>query len=361
MVDFKKSEFSEIESHPIDIETSPAPETSDMSIVPIEERFSWNPYDWYLGIRREIQEFSFTIDEKKRVMFRAIFGEGLVTFLFLFIVEATAVNNGRQANPENLVLGALSTSLASVALIYSFADVSGAHFNPAVTFATIITGKVSVRKGLAFISIQLIASVIATLFLFVVFPGVGGNGVTSIPSFLVVDIDSSAHIVQAFFMELILTFILVYVIFATAFDTVDTKGVKVNTGNGERDQTSGNNLTIYTTSGTTKAGFAPLAIGFTLGFLGLIGGTVSGGAFNPARAFGPTLISGQGWTHHWIYWVGDLTGAALAGWAQHLFAHEAVQKSSAVRTRTGAIEDARAAAALAKSASISTPINNKSA
>ncbi|KAL5040552.1 hypothetical protein BDEG_25049 [Batrachochytrium dendrobatidis JEL423] len=342
MAEFRKTEFSEIQDSTIDIDPTPTGDFEDVNVVPPSERFSWNPYDWYLGIKKETQEFSFEMDEKKRVMFRAIFGEGLVTFLFLFIVEATAVNNGRQANPENLVLGALSTTLASVALIYSFADVSGAHFNPAVTFATVITGKVSVRKGLAFIGIQLLASILSTLFLFAVFPGVNGGGVWNIPEFLVVDIDSSAHLAQAFFMELILTFILVYVIFATAFDTVDTKGVKVATAGGEKNKSSGNNLTIYTTSGTTKAGFAPLAIGFTLGFLGLIGGSVSGGAFNPARAFGPTLISGQGWTHHWIYWVGDLTGAALAGWVQHFFAHEAVQHSASVRTKTGALEAAAA-------------------
>eukprot|EP00842_Homolaphlyctis_polyrhiza_P006362 jgi/Hompol1/6727/HPOL_005060-RA len=343
----KKSNFAEV---PNDIEAAPLQGfdeiKDDGDVVPESERFSWNPYDWYLGIRKEIEEFSFTIDERKRVMFRAIFGEGLVTFLFMFIVEGTAVNNGRQSNPENLVLGALSTALASVALIYSFADVSGAHFNPAVTFATVITGKVSVRKGLAFIGIQLLASVFATLFLFAVFPGVNGNGPSSIPSFLVVNIDSDAHVAQAFFMEVILTFILVYVIFATAFDTVDTKGVKVATAPGaaNKDQNAGANLTIYTASGNTKAGFAPIAIGFTLGFLGLIGGTVSGGAFNPARAFGPTLISGQGWGHHWIYWIGDFLGAGLAGWAQHLFAHEAVQHSASVRTKKGAME----AAVLAK-------------
>ena len=65
-------------------------------------------------------------------------GEGLVTFLFLFIVMAATVNNGRQEVPENLVLGAIVTGFAAVALIYSFADVSGAHFNPAVTFATMV-------------------------------------------------------------------------------------------------------------------------------------------------------------------------------------------------------------------------------
>ena len=77
-----------------------------------------------------------------------MFGEGLVTFLFLFVVEAIAINNQRQTQPENLVLSAISTAFCAFALIYSFADVSGAHFNPAVTFATVITGKVSVRKGI---------------------------------------------------------------------------------------------------------------------------------------------------------------------------------------------------------------------
>ena len=51
------------------------------------------------------------------------------------------------ADTEALVVSALTTGFCSVALIYSFADVSGAHFNPAVTFATIVTGKTSIAKG----------------------------------------------------------------------------------------------------------------------------------------------------------------------------------------------------------------------
>jgi len=76
-----------------------------------------------------------------------VFGEGLVTFLFLFIVEATSVNAIRSNNGGNLVLGAIATAFCSIALIYSFADVSGSHFNPAVTFATMVTGKTSMKKG----------------------------------------------------------------------------------------------------------------------------------------------------------------------------------------------------------------------
>ncbi|KAJ3066423.1 hypothetical protein HDU98_010299 [Podochytrium sp. JEL0797] len=299
--------------------------------------FSWNPIDWYKDLKREFDEFTWVMDEKKRVLLRAVFGEGLVTFLFLFIVEATAVNNGRQEVPENLVLGALSTALCAVALIYSFADVSGAHFNPAVTFATIVTGKVSLKKGLMFIAVQLLASILSTSFLMVVFPRPHDGSFHDIPSAVVLDIDPTAQVHNAFFMEVALTFVLVYVIFATAFDTVDT-GNKVKVAGapgGAKDNEAGKNLTIYTTSGNTKAGFAPLAIGFTLGFLGLIGGSVSGGAFNPARVFGPAVLTGN-FHNNWIYWVGDFLGAALAGWTQHLFAHEAVQNSHAVGTNKGA-------------------------
>jgi len=122
--------------------------------------------------------------------------------------------------------------------------------------------------------------------------------------------------------EFTLTFILVYVIFSVAFDTVDSNKVEVkqtgNTAGGAAKNVSAKALTIYTTSGSSKAGFAPISIGFVLGLLSLVGGSVSGGAYNPARAFGPALVSGI-WVDQWIYWIGDFMGAAAAGHAQLLF------------------------------------------
>ncbi|KAJ3015954.1 hypothetical protein HKX48_004293 [Thoreauomyces humboldtii] len=330
----------------VDIErrglTSELP-TNDDDEVPFDNlndapgTFSWNPMDWIKEFQQDYNEFSWAMSEKRRVLLRAVFGEGLCTFLFLFVVEAVSVNNGRSENETNLTLAAVSTAFVSIALIYSFADVSGAHFNPAVTFACCVTGKVSIRKGLAFVFIQLLASIFATVALLIVFPG-PHSGYSSIPASVVVGVHATAGLGHAFAMEVMLTFILVYVIFATAFDTVDTSNaVKVKTKPGQRvaDDAVGRNLTIYTTSGNTKAGFAPFAIGFTLGFLGLIGGSVSGGAFNPARVFGPALLSGN-WTHHWLYWLADFIGAALAGFAQHFFAHEATQQSASQKTKTGA-------------------------
>ncbi|KNE72784.1 hypothetical protein AMAG_17112 [Allomyces macrogynus ATCC 38327] len=283
-----------------------------------------------------LDQFSW-MNSHRKVLLRAVLGEGLVTFLFLFIVCATHVNHVRSQTPDSLVLSAISTGFASIALIYSFADVSGAHFNPAVTFATIVTGKTSPTKGALYIAMQLFSAIMATVFVKAVFPK-AMDGASTL-QLLFVDVGTGSDAFRAFGMEFILTFILVYVIFATAFDTVDSSSaIKVETEVDEHGLPAsptptqqqrtgaGRNLTIYTTSGNTKAGFAPLAIGMTLGFLCFIGGTVSGGAFNPARVFGPAMVGGY-WNNHWVYWLGDFCGAAVAGFTQSFFAHRPVQSS----------------------------------
>jgi len=257
------------------------------------------------------------IKQRRWVLIKAILGEMLCTFLFIYIVCATSANFIRLNTFNNPVVGALSTGFASVALIYSFADVSGAHFNPAVTFATIVTRKTGLTKGLMYMGAQLIGAVFSSLILLATFPDPFEKG--NVAAQVAVVPASDANIGNAFLTELILTFILVYVIFAVAFDTVDSKNVQVVNTPGGKQTKGGNSLTIYTTSGATKAGFAPIAIGFTLGFLCFMGGSVSGGAFNPARVFGPALVGGV-WTDHWLYWIADFLGAGMAGYTQKFFA-----------------------------------------
>jgi len=259
------------------------------------------------------------IKQRRWVLIKAILGEMLCTFLFIYIVCATSANFVRLNTVNNPVVGALCTGFASVALIYSFADVSGAHFNPAVTFATIVTRKTGLAKGLMYMGAQLVGAVLSCLILLATFPENYEKG--NIAAQVAVVPAQDADIGNAFLTELILTFILVYVIFAVAFDTVDSKNVQVvNTPDGGKQKKGGgNSLTIYTTSGATKAGFAPIAIGFTLGFLNFMGGSVSGGAFNPARVFGPAIV-GNVWTDHWMYWIADFLGAGVAGYTQRFFA-----------------------------------------
>lgn len=257
--------------------------------------------------------------QKRWVLIRAVLGELLCTFLFIYIVCATQANFIRLKTVLNPVVGALSTGFASVALIYSFADISGAHFNPAVTFATIVTRRTAISKGLMYIGAQLVGAVLSAIVLLATFPETYAVG--NIATQVAVAPATDANIGNAFLMELVLTFILVYVIFAVAFDTIDDKAVKVvsNANNNNKQAGSGQALTIYTTSGNTKAGFAPIAIGFTLGFLCFMGGSVSGGAFNPARVFGTALV-GNKWTAHWMYWIADFLGAGMAGYTQKFFA-----------------------------------------
>eukprot|EP00906_Rhabdomonas_costata_P027639 RCo039212 len=256
--------------------------------------------------------------EKKMFLFRVFMAELLVTFLFLFSVMAMGVNLSKANKSPTGVESAIVTGFCAVAMIYSFADVSGAHFNPAVTFATMVTRKTSIKKGLCYIAAQLLASVLATFWIGCLF------NFDQIESLNVMPNDQGTLLFQAFLMETTLTFILCYVIFATAFSTIDTSNVELTKVLSDKKIASvkTKDLTVYNVSGNSKAGFAGIAIGFTLGFLTMIGGSVSGGAFNPARVFGPAVCTGYIFTKGslWLYWVGDFCGAAMAGVLQHFFA-----------------------------------------
>lgn len=252
-------------------------------------------------------------EAKQWILGRALAGEFLCTFIFLYIAMAVPWNMGR-LGVDNPNTEAVAVAFNGVSNIYSFADISGAHFNPAVTFATVITGKTTWRKGLAYVGAQLLGSTFASFWFIVTFP----DGVQKIAN-LALKPDSSMNKFYQIMMEFTLTFILVYVIFSVAFDTVDSNKVEVKQmGGGGGKTVQAKALTIYTASGSSKAGFAPLSIGFTLGLLSLVGGSVSGGAYNPARAFGPALVSGV-WQDQWVYWIGDLLGGAAAGHAQLFF------------------------------------------
>jgi glycerol uptake facilitator-like aquaporin len=147
------------------------------------------------------------------VLVRAVLGEFLCTYLFLLIVEAIVINSSR-AGQKDALIGAVGTAFSSIALIYSFADVSGAHFNPSVTFATMVTRKTGVVKGLMYIMAQLIGSILATATLTILFPIRN----KPIPESLVVKMSYQSQYGFAFATEFILTFILIYVIFSTAFN-----------------------------------------------------------------------------------------------------------------------------------------------
>jgi len=253
---------------------------------------------------------------KSVVVFRAMLAELLCTTIFMFVVTATGVEYSRTIELGGLdyahdsTIAGVSSMLIAVGVIYSFADVSGAHFNPAVTFATVVSFKNSILKGVLYIIAQLLGSVFAALLLATMYP----EGIKVVKASAVKrDVDVSLG--QAFLLELLLTFIFVYVVFATAFDNAEN--VTVTTGTKGQASVS-RKLVRYSTTAATKSGFAPIAIGCTLGACVFASDAISGGGFNPARVFGFALV-GDVWDQHWLYWIAHFLGAAMASYVQKLF------------------------------------------
>jgi len=100
---------------------------------------------------------------RRMILVRATLGEFLATFLFFFSVCGIYLNSNRDNKfnpiPSFPAIGCVGTGFAAVAIIYSFADISGAHFNPAVTFACWLTKKTSNRKFLLFVLSQLLGGI----------------------------------------------------------------------------------------------------------------------------------------------------------------------------------------------------------
>jgi aquaporin TIP len=226
-----------------------------------------------LGLRAE--------DINRRTLVAAL-AELIAVMLFVFIGAGTVVVV-LGAFPENpaadtLLAIAVAHGLAIGVLVAMTAGISGGHVNPAVTFSMIVTGRQKLGPGLVYIAAQLIGAVIGALLLQIVLADdIEGNlGAHALNESLV---DGS---MGGLIVEIILTFVLVATVFGTA---VHRAG---------------------------PAAIAPIAIGFSILIDHLIGVPLTGASMNPARSFGPALVAGE-WDDFWIYVIGPLVGAAIAG------------------------------------------------
>lgn len=210
---------------------------------------------------------------------RSALAEGIATLLFIFLGAGTVVVTGglmkEGLTAARLVAIALAHGLAIALLVSATAKISGAHINPAVTFGAWITGKISFAKGVMYVVAQLVGAIVGALLLVAVIPAaargnLGAHGLGS-------GVTAGGGLVA----EIVLTFTLVFVVFATA---MDPKGL---------------------------GHLAPAAIGLTVLVDHLFGVPVTGASMNPARSFGPALVAGA-WDNHWIFWIGPLVGGGLA-------------------------------------------------
>jgi MIP family channel proteins len=172
---------------------------------------------------------------------------------------------------------ALAFGLALAAVVAAIGHVSGAHVNPAVTLGMAATKKFPWQFAPHYIGAQLVGAVLAAFATWITFGGAGARGEAKLaatyPAQGVGDL-------QAFVVEILITFILVFVVMAVATD--------------ER----------------APAAIAPIAVGFALAVGVFIAGPVTGGSVNPARSLGPMLVAGD-LTSVWLYILGPIIGGVL--------------------------------------------------
>ena len=211
---------------------------------------------------------------------RATFAELVATLLFVFLGAGSVVATGAMTNGdltvERLIVIALAHGLAIVLLAYATANISGGHINPAVTFAAWITKNITTTRAVMFVLAQLVGAAAGAALLLVVLPDASDTNLGAHA------LGPGVSVGMGLVMEIVVTFVLVFVIFATA---VDSGGM----GN-----------------------MAPLAIGLAVLVDHLLAVSVTGASMNPARSFGPALVAAE-WADHWIYWIAPLLGGALAG------------------------------------------------
>jgi aquaporin TIP len=201
---------------------------------------------------------------------RRAVAEFIGTFTLIFIGGGAGIVTG-----NDIVAVALANGLAIGIMVSNLGHISGGHFNPAITAAFVATRRIAAPLAVVYWIAQLAGGIIAAVIL---------RWLLHKPAFLGA-VPHVAHIGvgRGLVVEMILTFFLVWAVFATAVDP----------------------------RGAFKS-IAGLAIGLTITIDVFMGGPLTGAAMNPARAFGPE-VAGNFWAQGWIYWVGPVVGALVAG------------------------------------------------
>jgi len=189
--------------------------------------------------------------------------------LFLVLTIGLTVLGG-------VAMAPLAIGTGLMVMVYMGGHISGAHYNPAVSVALVMRGKLPAGELVPYIVSQLLGAVVASLLVYVI------TGQTFAPAPA-----PTASVTAALLVEVLFTFALALVVLNVACS----------------EKTKGNS-------------YYGLAIGFTIATAAFAGGSISGGAFNPAVGTGPTivraLLGGGTFSSLWLYLVGPFVGGALA-------------------------------------------------
>lgn len=205
----------------------------------------------------------------KQTLWRRVVAECIGVYA-LVVAGCGAIMVDAQTAALTHVGVALTFGLVIMVMIAAMGHISGAHFNPAVTWAFALTRHFPWREVPAYLVGQFIGAIGAAATLLALFGHVAQLGVT-VPT---------GSVWQSFGLEIVLTAFLMFVIIAVATDS------------------------------RAAGQLAAVAIGATVALDALFGGPISGASMNPARSLGPALVNGV-WSHQWIYLLAPLIGASL--------------------------------------------------
>jgi aquaporin Z/aquaporin NIP len=218
----------------------------------------------------------------------AYLGEFIGTFILVFAITATATSAGLRHAIAGPSYGSLAivlvNGLALAALVGGLGHICGAHFNPAVTIAMAVIRRFPWRHVTGYVAVQMIGGILAALATW----AIHGNAARTVTHLGATNPAPGVGDGRALLVEILITFVLVFVVTAAATDK------------------------------RFPAPVAPLVVGFALATAVFIGGPSDGAAVNPARGLGPMIVSGSfsGW---WVSIVGPVVGGVLAAVVYHRF------------------------------------------
>lgn len=209
--------------------------------------------------------------------------EAIGTFVFVLVGAGSALGTASLAAPNSgaaLIIAALANGVGLAVAVSATMSVSGGAVNPAVTIGLLVGNKIKARDVVPYIAAEMIGAIVAAAALVASFPAALGSGVNwGSPS-----LNGAISVGQGIAIEALLTFFLMFAIYGTA---VDPRAPKIG----------------------------GLGIGLAVVADVLVGGNLTGAAMNPARAFGPMIAGGFYPSYWYIYLIGPMIGAVIAGLA----------------------------------------------
>lgn len=206
----------------------------------------------------------------------AFVAELVGTFTLVFVGAGAIILDAHTGGGVALLGIAVAHGLALGVAVTITGPTSGGHLNPAVTAAMLATRRIAPDKAGGYIVAQLLGATLAGVLLKGLYPAEAvARSTLGTPA-----LGPGVTFGQGIIIEAILTFLLLFTIFAVAVDPRAPQHI---------------------------GGFC---IGLTVAFDILAGGPLTGAAMNPARTFGPALAAGF-WDNHLVYWIGPLLGGLL--------------------------------------------------